>query len=89
MKKMNKLAGIVGAFVAAVAVAAPANASTGWICQELDSHPNTTGVTNIIVELMTQGYTADNGGPELFAATVFGQCPEYVPVVQKAVEQLA
>lgn len=90
MKNLNKLVALVGSFaVAGAVVAAPANASSfDWICDVLDAQPNKAGVVAVIRELIDQGYTKDNGGPEIFATTVINECPDLIPAVDKAVSQL-
>lgn len=90
-KKMNKFAAIFGALaIAGAALAAPAQASNAsWICDVLSAQPNKAGVSAVIGELISEGYTADNGGPELFANTVITECPELIPAVRQAVDQLA
>lgn len=80
---------LAGVIVVATLAAGQAHASNGWICDTLERHPNKTGVLQVISELIAQGYTADNGGAELFAQTVISQCPDMIPVVQDAVSQIA
>lgn len=85
----KRIALTVVSVAAIVAFPAQAHASNGWICNTLESNPNKLGVMTVIIELMGQGYTSDNGGPELFVNTVVEQCPDMIPVVQKALSQLA
>lgn len=86
---MKKIVTTLAALVVTGGVmASPANASSGWICDVLSAQPNKAGVIAVINELIDQGYTDSNGGPELFASTVINQCPEYIPAVEKALDQL-
>lgn len=86
---MKKIATTLAALVVTGGVmASPANASGNWICDVLSSQPNKAGVSAIIYELIEEGYTDSNGGPEFFASSVINGCPEYIPAVQKALDQL-
>lgn len=85
----KRIALTVVSAAAIVGFAAPAQASSSWICNTLGAHPNKQGVITIITTLLGQGYTADNGGPELIVGTVADQCPELLPVLQSAAAQIA
>ena len=78
---MKKIIATLAA-TAAVITAAPANASANWICDALDNSPTSGTVIAIVQELIHEGYTADNGGPELMAQAIVYGCPEYFGLVQ-------
>lgn len=67
--------------IAAVALAAPANAGNG-ICNQLDSEPSVGGVLEVAIGLMQSGYESDEAA-KLLVSTVQGQCPEYIPLLVK------
>lgn len=78
---------ITAAAIAAASLTNPG--STSWICDTLEASPNTAGVVAVIQEMIADGYTSDNGGPELLVSTVLNQCPEYLIVVKNAAEELS
>lgn len=73
---------LAAAVLVATSLATATSSSNAWICSELDSHPNDAGVTNVVMEIFSQGYSS-KAGAELIVNTVVSQCPEYIPLLQK------
>lgn len=77
---------LVGVTAAALLTAAPAQASTNWICNSLDNSPKSSTVINIVFTLIEQGYGSEDGA-KVFVDAVQSQCPEYIPLIIQTVEK--
>lgn len=71
--------------ILAAAVIAAANlTSTGgsWICPILDRNPNDSGVTTVVLRVLSEGYSSSSGA-DLIVNTVASTCPKYLPLLQE------